>query len=126
MHGVLWVAVGLALLLGCWLAFDGTWAFLTGDYVTPQAGEYAGQLGPWAKVVRLVGLDPRSPLVKGLHVLLGVTWLVAAVALAARQSWARGLLVGCAVASLWYVPVGTLIAVLELVLLFLPGLRARS
>jgi hypothetical protein len=41
-----WLIVALALLEGSWLAFDGAHALITGDYVTPKTGRYAGQLGP--------------------------------------------------------------------------------
>jgi hypothetical protein len=123
MHWTGWVVVGLGVLLGGWLTFDGARAFVVGDYVTPRSGEYAGKLGPWAGLVSAVGLEPRSAAVKGLHVVLGVLWLTAVGCFAARLPWAWWAVAGCAVASLWYVPVGTLIAVLELVLLFLPALR---
>ena len=109
----------MAVLLGGWLAFDGARAFISGDYVTPASGEYAGQLGPWSRLVKAVGLEPRSPVVKGTHIVLGLMWLAAAACFAARFPWARWVLTGCAVASLWYLPFGALIAIIELALLFL-------
>jgi hypothetical protein len=118
MHWSGWVAAALAVLLGGWLTFDGTRAFLMGDYVTPSSGDHAGQLGPWSRVVAAVGLDPRSACVKGLHVVLGLGWLAAGGCLAAGVPWAREILIGCAVASLWYLPIGTVIAVVELIIAF--------
>jgi hypothetical protein len=41
-------------------AYDGSRALIVGDYVTPKSGAYAGQLGPWAKLVAAVGIEPRS------------------------------------------------------------------
>lgn len=119
MHWSGWLAVGLGVLLGGWLTFDGTRAFVVGDYVTPRTGDHAGQLGPWAKLVLAAGLDPRSSTVKGVHVGLGMLWLAAVACFAFRWPGSQWLVAGCAVASLWYVPVGTLIAIAEFVLLWL-------
>src|SRR5215211_5803607 len=46
-------------------------AVVTGDYVTP----HTGQRGRWSHVVSPLGLQPRSPSVKGLHMALGLWWL---------------------------------------------------
>ncbi|MBY0525357.1 MAG: hypothetical protein K2R98_18260 [Gemmataceae bacterium] len=123
MHWSGWVAVVLGVIIGGWLTFDGTRAFLTGDYVTPRSGTNAGQLGPWSNLVAATGLDPRSPVMKAVHVILGVSWLAAVSCFATRVPLGWWAMAGCAVASLWYLPVGTLIAVVELVLLLLPTLR---
>ncbi len=39
-----------------------------------QSTRYAGQLGPWSKIVSLVGIPPRSTFMKLLFILLGVTF----------------------------------------------------
>ena len=120
-----WAAVLLGTILGGWMTFDGARAFVTGEYVTPQSGPNAGQLGPWSRVIAAVGLDPRSATVKAVHIGLGVLWLAAVVCFAARFGWARWTMASCAVASLWYLPAGTLVGVVELGLLLLPLLRDR-
>src|SRR5262245_53565952 len=111
-----WIAVILALMLGGWLASDGVRAFVTGEYVTPRSGPYAGQLGPWSKVVTAVGLNPRSAAVKAAHVVLGLLWLAAAACFALRLPVGWWAMAGCAVASLWYLPFGTLIGIVQLTL----------
>lgn len=68
MEWLRWVVVVLALVEGGWLAFDGTRAFVVGDYVTPGSGPHAGRLGPWSSVVSTVGIEPRSDLMKAIHV----------------------------------------------------------
>ena len=110
-------------VLGGWLTFDGTRAFVVGDYVTPSSGEYAGQLGPWTLLVSAAGLDPRSGVVKGAHVGLGLLWLGTVVAFAARWPRARWLAVVCAILSLWYLPMGTVIGV---AMLLLQGMVLRT
>jgi putative Mn2+ efflux pump MntP len=123
MHWTSWIAAGLGVVLGAWMMFDGVRAFVTGDYVTPSSGEYAGQLGPWAKVVSAVGLEPRSAAVKSAHVGLGLFWLAAAGCFAARVPGSWGALLACAIGSLWYAPFGTVIGVVEIALLLLPATR---
>jgi hypothetical protein len=123
MHWSGWIIVALGLLLGSWLAFDGARALVAGDYVTPRTGAYAGQLGPWSKIVAALGLEPRSTLVKSMHVALGVAWIAAAVCFALRMRVAWWAVAGCAVASTWYLPFGTIVGVIELALLFLPAVR---
>lgn len=122
-HWLGWVVLVLAFIEGGWLAFDGGRALVVGDYVTPTSGEYAGQLGPWADVVSAVGLAPRSTLMKSIHFVLGVAWLVVMIgfALRVRSAWAG--MLACAVLGLWYLPFGTILSVIQIVLLLRPSLR---
>jgi len=121
-----WVVVLLALIEGGWLAFDGGHALVTGDYITPRSGQHAGQLGPWSKLVTVVGIDPRSTLMKSIHVVLGVVWIVMLVCFVLGVSWAwLGMLI-CAVAGLWYLPFGTLLSIIQIVLLLLPIVRSSG
>ncbi len=113
----------LALLEGGWFAFDGAHALMRGDYVTPKSGQHAGQLGPWKHVVRAVGIEPRSTLMKWIHVVLGVSWLVVLVCFAVKLQWAWWGMLLAAVAGLWYLPFGTLLSVVQIVLLVV--LRGR-
>lgn len=113
-----WAVVTLALLNGAYMVFDGFHAFLTGDFVTPDSGEYAGQLGPWAALVEGVGLDPRGVFMKSVFVALGASWLAAAGLYTARIDWAWIAVASVAVGTLWYLVVGTGVSavVLSLVL----------
>ena len=117
MKSLAWIIVVLGLLLGAWLTFDGSRALIVGDYVTPSSGQYAGQLGPWAKVVSAIGIAPRSTLMKAVHVGLGTTWLVTTIAFGFRAPWAWTGMLACAIATLWYLPFGTIIGVIQIVLL---------
>lgn len=114
----------IALLLGGWFVFDGTRALRKGDYLTAKSGPRAGQLGPWSHVINAVGLDPRSTAVKVLHVLLGLFWLFGLALFLARPALGWWLLAGTAAASLWYLPLGTLLSLVELALLLTPLARS--
>jgi len=123
MHWLGWVVVALALIEGGWLAFDGARALAVGDYVTPSSGRHAGQLGPWAKVVSAVGIEPRSTLMKSVHLGLGAAWLVVIFCFALGLPWAWSGMLVCAVLGLWYLPFGTVLSLLQIVLLLQPAVR---
>ena len=96
MHWTGYVVVVLVIFNAGWMLFDGTRALIVGDYLTPRTGDRAGRLGPWARVVSAVGLDPRSTPVKLAFVVYGAAAL-----------------------GLWYLPVGMAINAVVLVLLFI-------
>ena len=118
-----WLVAAIGILIGGWMAFDGSRAFLKGDYVTPREGAYAGQLGPWASVVRSAGLEPRSSAMKTIFIILGTCWLAATIGHVSGARWSWPALVALSILSIWYLPIGTVLAIVQLVLLFV--LRGR-
>jgi len=110
------VAAVLSVALGAWMTFDGTRAMIVGDYVTPRSGRYAGSLGPWAGLVMRLGIDPRATATKALFVAFGVAWLLVAAGLGFGIAGILQIAVAFAIATLWYVPMGSAIALLVLVL----------
>jgi hypothetical protein len=107
--------VALGLVEGAWMTFDGTRALTVGDYVTLSSGAHAGQLGPWNYVVRAVGIPPRSTAMKLIFVIYGLSWLLIALGLAYHSAWALRAMLIAAIATLWYLPVGTIFGIVELV-----------
>lgn len=116
----------LALGPGIFMTFDGLRALILGDYVTPTTGEYAGQLGPWSDVVGAIGIAPRSTLMKVIFVLFGLAWLGAIAAFVRSIPRSRGTLAVLAVATLWYLPVGTVLSILMLIALALLARRPNK
>lgn len=114
-----YVIIGLLVLSGGWMAYDGSKALVTGDYTTPQTGEYAGQLGPWSNLVSAVGIEPRSTVMKLIFVGIGVLAMGTAVAFTLQLPWARTAVGVTAVLGLWYLPIGTTANLIILLLLFL-------
>jgi len=106
------------------MTFDGLRALIVGDYVTPTTGPFAGQLGPWSDVVSAAGVAPRSAMMKIVFVIFGVTWLSVTTGFLLRARRSAGALAVLAVATLWYLPIGTLVS--SLVLIGLAILRMRS
>ena len=117
MNWMRWVVFVRVRLNAAWMAFDGTRALISGDYVTAASGKNAGQLGPWSGLVTAVGLQPRSTLVKALIAIFGVAMLLMATCFALRLAWARTGLLVLAILGLWYLPFGTITG--AIVILFL-------
>ena len=117
LHWSAWVVAGLVLLNGGWMAFDGGRAVVVGDYVTPKTGHLAGTLGPWSKIVDAVHIDPRSTLMKSIFLLYGLAYLAVTAAFLLGVTSARWAIVVLAVLGLWYIPFGTPINLLVMILL---------
>jgi hypothetical protein len=114
-------ARGLVLILGLveasWMTFDGSRALIVGDYVTPSSGAHAGELGPWNHVVKAVGIPPRSTAMKLIFVAYGLAWLFVTIGLAFHAPWAWRAMLIAAFATLWYLPVGTVIGIIQTIAL---------
>jgi len=114
-----WIVIILALLDGGFMAFDGARALIVGDYIRPQSGEYAGQLGPWAKLVSKIGIDPESTLMKLIFAIYGIAWVVVIVCFALKKPWAWNAMLIFATASIWYLWIGTMSSILQIILLLI-------
>ncbi len=60
---------------------------------------------------------------KSVHLGIGVVWLAIVVAFTLRLDWAWWGMIVCAVSALWYLPFGTLLSVVQIIVLLLPPLR---
>jgi hypothetical protein len=119
-----WLAAALAAFEAGYMVLDGTRSLITGSYFTPSRGAYAGQLGPWTRAVRGIGIEPESRLMKSIFVVYGASWLVVALAFPFMTAgWAWAAMLVLAVGSLWYLVIGTITSALVIVLLLLPGVR---
>lgn len=93
------------------MVVDGSRALMIGDYYRPENGEYAGQLGPWAALVKAVNIDPESSFMKWMFLLWGAIGLFIMVAFAMKvRDSAKALLIFSAL-SLWYLVMGTMIGI---------------
>jgi hypothetical protein len=120
------IVIILALLQAGWMTFDGARAFVVGDYVTATSGAYAGQLGPWSKVVLAVGIEPRSTRMKAIFVTYGVAWLIIISFFGQKLPWAWWAMLVAAAGSLWYLPVGTIFSMMQIALLVLERRSSSS
>src|SRR6266852_8495228 len=99
----------IALLVGGWMIFDGAHVLIYGKYFGPE------KPGPWSAIVSSVGLNPFRFGVPFLA--LGILWLLFLAGMLCHQSWAwYGALIA-AIATLWFLPIGTMFSVIYIVLL---------
>lgn len=113
------ITIFLALMNAGFMTYDGMHAFITGDYIRPATGEYAGQLGPWTNVTETLGIDPLSTLMKSIFVIYGLVGLYITFSFIRRKPWARKGLIVFNILALWYFFVGTLSSVVQITLLVL-------
>jgi hypothetical protein len=114
-----WVTVILVAFTAGWILFDGSRALITGDYTTPSSGEYAGQLGPWSNLVKAVGIEPRSTLMKSIFIIYGLSALIITACFMLGVSWARMVLIIVCILGLWFLPIGTITNLVALILLWI-------
>ena len=114
-----WLSVALQVLVGGWMLVDGLRALRTGAYKTPNSGDYAGRLGPWAGLLHRLGIDPNSNLAKWAHVIVGLLWLATALGAVLGAAWYTSVAIAAAILGLWYLPFGTLVSLLTLAILYL-------
>lgn len=112
-----WIVLLLVFITASWMLYDGARAFILGDYTTPKTGEYAGQLGPWTSVVKAVGIEPRSTLMKSIFVIYGLAALGIVICFALGLPWARIALIVACILGLWFLPIGTVTNIIALILL---------
>jgi hypothetical protein len=99
------------------MTFDGARGLIAGDYIRPKSGQYAGQLGPWSKLVKSVGINPESSFMKALFLIWGIIGIIITICFVMNFSWAwQGMLL-LNVSSLWYLFIGTGLSALQIVLL---------
>jgi hypothetical protein len=110
------LAALLSVALGAWMIFDGARALIVGDYFTPRTGRYAGSLGPWVGLVLRLGIDPRATPMKVLFVGFGVAWLLVGAGLVFGTAGILQIAIVLAFATLWYLPLGSAIALAVLLL----------
>jgi hypothetical protein len=112
-----YLIIFLALLNAGYMAFDGTKALITGDYIRPKTGEHAGQLGPWTKLVAKIGINPMSAFMKSIFLLFGLTGIFLAICFLFNYTWSWKAMLIFNACSLWYLYVGTASSILQLILL---------
>lgn len=114
-----WIVVVLCILNSGFMLFDGTRALITGDYIRPKTGEYAGKLGPWEGLVKTIGINPMSTLMKSLFVVFGITGLCMAFCFALNYGWSWKAMLIYNIAVSWYLVMGTISSVIQLILLII-------
>jgi hypothetical protein len=114
-----WVVVFLAVLNFGYMAFDGSRALIKGDYIRPQSGTHAGQLGPWSNLVARIGINPESTTMKVIFLSWGLIGLLITLCFILKMNWATNGLMVMNILSLWYLVPGTISSGLQIILLLI-------
>lgn len=112
-----WLIIISATINFGFMAFDGTRALTVGDYIRPETGEYAGQLGPWSSIVEFAGINPESTVMKALFVIWGAVGLFITLCFALNKKWAWTALLLLSISTLWYLIPGTALSLFQITLL---------
>ncbi len=112
-----WLIVLFAFFNAGYMTFDGARALITGDYLRPSSGEYAGQLGPWSKLVTMIGIDPESTLMKIIFLVFGMIWFAVIICFILDYSWSHNAMIILSIVTLWYLFTGTVICIIQIILL---------
>lgn len=99
----------LSVIMGGFMLIDGIYVMVRGKYIGPP------KPGPWAEVfykfdVNVFKLGP-------MFIIYGIMWLAFMVGVLTNQSWAFTFGIIVSIASLWYIPVGTLLSIAVLFIL---------
>jgi hypothetical protein len=101
-----YVVLILSLINGLWMLVDGVYVMLNGKFIGPE------KLGPWASVLSITGVDVFK--LGPMFMIFGLAWLVFVFCLFSNAGWAFWYGAVLAVATVWYLPVGTIISIIVL------------
>lgn len=104
------VVLFLSILNGGYMLVDGIFVMINGKFIGPD------RPGPWASIFSAAGIDVFK--LGPMFVVFGVAWLVFVFSVITRQRWAYVFGIGVSIATLWYLPIGTIISVDILLALF--------
>jgi hypothetical protein len=101
---LIFISFGLA----GWFIFDALYFMQTGYFFG------SNEPGKWADVLRAASISPSS--FAPALLALGCLWLTSAFATLAHHSWWQPFLVSTAILTLWYIPFGTGLSLMSIVL----------
>lgn len=99
----------LSIINGSYMLVDGIYCLIKGKYIGPE------KPGPWANLFYKFKIDvfKLSP----LFILYGMVWFLFIFTLWTNQSYAFPFGIIISLATLWYLPIGTLLSLMILVIL---------
>jgi hypothetical protein len=99
----------LSLLNAGYMLLDGIYVMVKGKYIGPE------KPGPWAELFYNFKIDVFA--LGPLFILFGLAWFIWIYAFITRRHWAFGYGCTICVLTLWYLPVGTLLSLIILLLI---------
>lgn len=105
----------LGLLSGGWMLIDGIHVLLKGKYLGPD------KPGPWANLFYKFNIDVYK--LGPLFILFGIVWLTFIFGLWTNQNWTYMLGLVISIMTLWYLPVGTIVSIVIILILLTSKLK---
>lgn len=99
----------LGLINGGYMLLDGIYVMIKGKYIGPE------EPGPWASLLSKLNIDVFK--LGPLFILFGLCWIAWVLSSWTNQSWAYMFGLILSVSTFWYLPIGTLLSVIILLLL---------
>jgi hypothetical protein len=100
----------LSLLNGGYMLIDGVFVMFKGKYIGPE------KPGPWANLFYKFNIDVFK--LGPLFIVFGLAWLAFVYGLHTNQTWTYIFGLVISILSLWYLPVGTVISIAVILILF--------
>ena len=105
----------LGLLNGIYMLLDGIYVMIKGKYIGPE------KPGPWANLFYKLNTDVFK--LGPLFIIFGIMWLAFLYGLWTNQTWTYTFGIIISILTLWYLPVGTLLSVIVLLVLIFAKLK---
>jgi hypothetical protein len=102
--------LGVSILMGSWLVFEGSRKIVTGLYV----GEDTVGLGPWASITSALGVSPDA--MAAPFILFGLVWPVNSAVLFLQKDKHYVITIVVSVLNLFYLVPGTILSLAALLL----------
>ncbi len=99
----------IASINASYMLLDGIFVIINGKYIGPE------KPGPWSNIFEKFNINVFK--LGPIFIVFGILWFVFIYGLQTSQSWAYLFGLFLSIATLWYLPIGTLISVISIVLL---------
>lgn len=101
----------LSLINGLYMLIDGIHVIIKSKYLGPE------KPGPWANTFHKMNIDVFN--LGPLFIIYGIAWLTFLYGIWTGQSWAYFFGIIISILTLWYLPIGTFISIIILILLLI-------
>ncbi len=101
----------IGIINAVYMLIDGVFVMINGKYIGPK------KPGPWSNIFTRLNIDVFK--LGPMFIIFGLLWFLFIYGLQTSQNWTYWYGISLSIATLWYLPIGTLISVGVIVLLIL-------
>jgi hypothetical protein len=107
----------IGILNGAYMLIDGIYVLINTKFIGPE------KPGPWSLLFEKLGADVFK--LGPIFIIYGILWFAYVWAFWSGQPWANTFGIILAVMTLWYLPFGTIISIITIILLAILKSRAN-